>query len=154
MRRLTELGIKDNDNRLIAYINGELDEIKKNVGIDDEKIIHLKEELAYFTIKEVEFGKNEGQCRLLFRENLLRQISFVPNMSEYIRELKQVTRQGLYSCVYKAYREMNEYISSLNLVCVEDGERRSIYEKGQLRMIVAIDNTNESVCVVQEAINE
>ena len=40
MCRLTELGIKDNDNRLIAYINGELDEIKKNVGIDDEKIIH------------------------------------------------------------------------------------------------------------------
>ena len=47
-------------------------------------------------------------------------------MKKYIAELKQVTRQGLYSCVYKAYREINEHANSLKLQCVESNESKSV----------------------------
>lgn len=151
---LTELGIKDKDDRLIICIDEKLNTVRENVGIDDSEIVRIKDGLAYFTIKNAFFGNLEGECRLFFKQNLLRQIIFIPSMKGYIRELKQVTRQGLYSCVYKAYREIIEYINSLNLSCLENEEKKSIYYSNKIRIVVAIDNTNESVCVIQEANNE
>lgn len=150
----TKNGIEDDNNKVLACINGELNIIKEKLGIDNTTIVSLKDDVAYFTLENILFGDVLGACRLLFKNNILVNITFAPNMKKYIVELKQVTRQGLYSCVYKAYNEINEYANSLKWICVESGEKKSIYKTEQLKISVVIDNTNESVCIIQEAVNE
>ncbi len=152
MYYFTENGI-ENDNGVLACINGELSSVKMNLGIDDTSIISLENQLKYITVSNLMFGNIEGECRLLFKNNLLISMTFTPSMKQYVSELKQVTRQELYSCVYKAYKEINEYMQSLNVLCIETGEKKTIYKINQLRISVNIDSLNESVSIVQEAIN-
>lgn len=149
---LSEKGIENNG--AIASINEDLVLIKHKLEIEDKNIIILENQVAYTTVRNLLFGNISGECKLLFMDDTLVSISFSPNMERYISELKQVTRQGLYSCVYKAYRELNEHASKLNMICVESGEKRTIYKTKNIKISVVIDNSNESVCIKQEAINE
>lgn len=151
---LTGKGLKDNNKTLIGCISDSLEVVKNNLEILDKDIIRLQEEIAYFTVDNISFGKLLGSCRMLFRKNILIQIVFTPSLKEYIRKLSHITRQGVYSCVYDAYRELNNYILSLDYSCIESNERRSVYQHSPYKMTVIIDNTNESVCVIQEVLNE
>lgn len=149
MYKLTELGIKDKNDKLIAYIDENLNKIRENLDINDNEIINLKNELTYFTIKNIYFGDLLGICRLYFKRDLLKQIMFIPSMKEYIHEFK-ITRQELYSCVYKAYQDIIKYLGSLNLLCLENEEKKSIYSSNKIKIVVTIDSSNESVSVIQE----
>lgn len=154
MYKLTKYGLTDSNDELIVYVNAPLLSIKKNIEIEDEKIIHLQNELAYFTITDVYLGELSGTCKILFKSGILIQIKFLPSMKRYTCGLDKITRQILYACVYKAYQEINDFFRTLKFELCIQAEKKSFYIENHLQNVVCIDNNNESVCVIQEVIDE
>ena len=154
MYKLTKYGLTDSNDELIVYVNAPLLSIKKNIEIEDETIIHLQNELAYFTITDVDLGELSGTCKILFKSGILIQIKFLPSMKRYTCGLDKITRQILYACVYKAYQEINDFFRTLKFELCTEAEKKSFYIENHLQNVVCIDNNNESVCVIQEVIDE
>lgn len=128
-------------------------EILSALRIKVDKVIQINGDLAYFTIENVMMGDLSGKCQFLITREKLAQISFIPSLKEYIKELKQVTRQGLYACVDKGYQSLRMYLDNADMNLKEERPLKVIYTFLNLKITLSIDNNRESVSVILEEIN-
>ncbi|MBE7069100.1 MAG: hypothetical protein E7386_01160 [Ruminococcaceae bacterium] len=145
-------GIKfvNQDNGESIVVGDELERVQKVLNLPDEKVIKPDDELAYFSIDEVVFGELTGKCSFTFEDEELSQIEYTPSLKGYLSELDKADRDGLYDCVYKAYKYFCNYIDNLGFDSVESDDRYTAYLIEDRSVSICIDVDYESVCVTQE----
>ena len=134
----------------IVCVGTKIDEVRKNLNFSEDEIVRLDSRMAYFYLDDVYFGILSGKCEFYFIDEKLFRAEYTPSLKEYIHELNNVTREGLYDCVSKAFEYMTQKMDSKGLQIIEKSKRKSIYKEKESRIIIAIDREYESVCMTKE----
>lgn len=124
------------------------------LNVSDDNIHRVEENVAYCSLDNTVMCNLSGVCRLLFIGGKLSKITFVPSLKEYIRELKKISREGLYLCVDKGFSHIKGYMDSLEIEKKDEMRNTCLYKKEKMNIVLRVDPNHESVYVVMEESNE